>query len=130
MGTRLENKNGKNLYEFWGDRLSETLTSELGTHKDKVVINCASNEYFKSIDNEALGVSVFTPEFKEIKNGKTRMISFCEKGERYDGEIHVENRIDLVNKLILIYCKFDQSLSVRENQCSLVFAIDQAYYFY
>ena len=53
MGTRLENKNGKIFMSSWGDSLSETISSELDTHKDKVVINCASNEYFKSIDNEA-----------------------------------------------------------------------------
>ena len=115
MGTRLENKNGKNLYEFWGDSLSETISSELDTHKDKVVINCASNEYFKSIDNEALGVSVITPEFKEIKNGKTRMISFFAKKARgMMARFIVENRIDFSEQILdfnMAGYKFDQSLS-------------------
>ena len=50
MGTKLENKNGRNLYEFWGDSLSKTISKELENHKNKIIINCASNEYFKSIE--------------------------------------------------------------------------------
>ena len=113
--SKYQNENGKNLYEFWGDSLSETICRELDKHKDKVVINCASNEYFKSIDNKALGVSVITPEFKEIKNGKTRMISFFAKKARgMMARFIVENRIDFSEQILdfnMAGYKFDQSLS-------------------
>jgi len=51
MGTKLENEVGKNLYEFWGSKLSKSLSKELNGHKTKTIINCASVEYFNSIDN-------------------------------------------------------------------------------
>ena len=101
MGTRLENKNGKNLYEFWGDSLSEIISRELDTHKDKALINCASNEYFKSISNEFLEASVITPEFKEIKNGTIKMISFYAKKARgMMARYIIENRIDDVEDIL------------------------------
>ena len=118
MGTKLENKNGKNLYEFWGDSISEIISRELDTHDNKIVINCASNEYFKSIDNKSLGASVITPEFKEIKNGKTRMISFFAKKARgMMARFIVENRISSSEKILdfnMSGYKFDQSLSSME----------------
>ena len=67
MGTRLQNNRGKNLYDFWGNSIALNISKELNDHKQKVIINCASNEYFKSISNESLEASVITPEFKEIK---------------------------------------------------------------
>ena len=118
MGTKLENGNGKNLYEFWGDRLSEIISHDLNTHKDKVIINCASNEYFKSINNKALSAKVITPEFKEIKNGKTRMISFFAKQARgMMARFIVENRIEFSEQILdfnMAGYKFDQSLSNQE----------------
>ena len=82
MGTQLKNKLGKNLYEFWSEKLSSSLSNELKDHKEKTIINCASVEYFKSIDNEGLNASVVTPVFKDIKNGKPRIISFFAKKAR------------------------------------------------
>ena len=118
MGTKLENENGKNLYDFWGDRLSRIISSDLDSHNEKVVINCASNEYFKSIDNETLGANVITPEFKEIKNGKTRIISFFAKKARgMMARFIVENRIDSSEQILnfnMAGYKFDQSLSSQE----------------
>ena len=52
MGTRLQNNRGKNLYDFWGNSIAINISKELNDHKQKVIINCASNEYFKSISNE------------------------------------------------------------------------------
>ena len=82
MGTQLKNKLGKNLYEFWSEKLSSSLSSELKDHKEKIIINCASVEYFKSIDNEGLNASVITPIFKDIKNGTPKIISFFAKKAR------------------------------------------------
>ena len=82
MGTKLENRSGNNLYDYWGDTLAESINNELQEHKNNVVVNCASVEYFKSIDRPSLSAQVITPHFKEIKNGKTKMISFFAKKAR------------------------------------------------
>ena len=115
MGTRLDNKKGKNLYEFWGGRISETISQDLEDHKDKTVINCASNEYFKSINNSSLNANVVAPEFKEIKNGKTRMISFFAKKARgMMARFIVENRIEDAEQILdfnMAGYKYDPSLS-------------------
>nr|WP_295179440.1 peroxide stress protein YaaA [uncultured Christiangramia sp.] len=70
MGTKLATKSGKSLYDFWGHQLSKALMLELESHIDSKIINCASVEYFKALDNPELEASVITPVFKEIKNGK------------------------------------------------------------
>ena len=82
MGTKLENNSGENLYDFWGNTLTKYLQDELSTHSSKFIINCASVEYFKSIDNGSLKSQVVTPAFKEIKNGKPRIVSFFAKKAR------------------------------------------------
>ena len=101
MGTRLQNNRGKNLYDFWGNSIALNISKELNDHKQKVIINCASNEYFKSISNESLEASVITPEFKEIKNGTTKMISFYAKKARgMMARYIIENRIDNVEDIL------------------------------
>ena len=82
MGTKLKNKVGKDLYEYWGDTLSNSISEELRNHQHNVVINCASIEYFRSIDRPSLNAEVITPQFKEYKNGKLKMISFFAKQAR------------------------------------------------
>ena len=115
MGTRLDNKKGKNLYEFWGDSLSASISQELEDHTDMTVINCASNEYFKSIKNNSLNANIVTPEFKEIKNSKTRMISFFAKKARgMMARFIVENRIEDAEQILdfnMAGYKYDPSLS-------------------
>ena len=115
MGTKLDNEKGKNLYEFWGDRISSTISKELEDHKDRTIINCASIEYFKSINNSSLNANVLTPEFKEIKNDKIRMISFFAKKARgMMARFIIENRIDSTDQILkfdLAGYKYDPSLS-------------------
>ena len=82
MGTKLKNKVGKDLYEYWGDTLSNSISEELRNHQHNVVVNCASIEYFRSIDRPSLNAEVITPQFKEYKNGKLKMISFFAKRAR------------------------------------------------
>ena len=82
MGTKLKNKVGKDLYEYWGDTLSNSIREELKSHQHNVVVNCASIEYFRSIDRPSLSAEVITPQFKEYKNGKLKMISFFAKRAR------------------------------------------------
>ena len=82
MGTRFGNTRGKDLYEFWGDRITTELNKTLKSLKSDVVINLASNEYFKSIDKKALNASIIAPQFKDEKNGDYKIISFYAKKAR------------------------------------------------
>jgi uncharacterized protein len=80
MGTTLPIGKNKNLYEFWKKTITKTLNKEL--QKGELFINLASNEYFSAVDTKALKVPVITPEFKDYKDGKLKMISFFAKKAR------------------------------------------------
>lgn len=80
MGTDLKVGRKKNLYEFWGDSITETLNSEL--EDGELFLNLASNEYFKVIDPKKLKVPVISPVFKDFKNGELKFISFFAKKAR------------------------------------------------
>ena len=80
MGTSIAIGTKKNLYEFWKKTITDALNKELA--KDELFINLASNEYFSAVDTKALKVSVITPEFKDYKDGKLKMISFFAKKAR------------------------------------------------
>ncbi|RDH84871.1 MAG: peroxide stress protein YaaA [endosymbiont of Galathealinum brachiosum] len=82
MGTRLSNDRGKNLYEFWGDEVTEGLNSQLKKVKSKYLINLASNEYFKVVKPKVLEGEIITPAFKELKNGEYKMIGVYAKKAR------------------------------------------------
>ena len=82
MGTKFANKGGKNLYEFWGDTITNALNDELANDKKPVLINLASNEYFKAVQPKALNAEIITPAFKDFKNGQYKMISFYAKKAR------------------------------------------------
>lgn len=81
MGTRFENHRGKDLYAFWGSRITEEI-NRLLTNDDGVLVNLASNEYFKSIRKKELEGRLITPQFKDWKNGQYKMISFYAKKAR------------------------------------------------
>src|SRR5690606_24874844 len=74
MGTQMPVEGGKNLYEFWKKTITQALNDEL--KDDELFINLASKEYFDAVDTKALKVPVITPEFKDYKDGKLKMISF------------------------------------------------------
>ncbi len=82
MGTKLSVEKKKNLYEFWGDEITNRLNETLAHRNDDVLINLASNEYYKSIEQKKLNVRVFTPVFKDNKNGQYKVISFFAKKAR------------------------------------------------
>jgi len=82
MGTKLSNANGKNLYEFWGDTVSNHLNNLLKTEKNPVVVNLASQEYFKVVNRKALKARVIECVFEEHKNGAYKVISFAAKRAR------------------------------------------------
>jgi uncharacterized protein len=80
MGTKLPIGESKSLYEFWKPIITEALNKEL--EKGELFVNLASNEYFSAVDVKALKVPVITPEFKDYKNGKLKIISFFAKKAR------------------------------------------------
>jgi cytoplasmic iron level regulating protein YaaA (DUF328/UPF0246 family) len=82
MGTKLANENGKDLYAFWGERITRTINRDLNTQGDGILINLASNEYFKSIKPRLIEGRIITPQFKEKKNGDYRMIGVFAKRAR------------------------------------------------
>ena len=82
MGTQLKNIRGNNLYEFWGDAITEAINRDLKKQKTDILINLASNEYFKSVKPEKLNATVITPVFKDQKNGVYKIISFFAKKAR------------------------------------------------
>lgn len=81
MGTRLETDKGNNLYEFWGDKITEQLKKDIKSQGDKVLINLASNEYFKSVNKKELkkNFQIVDIEFKDFNNGKYKIVSFLPK---------------------------------------------------
>ena len=80
MGTSITIGKNKNLYEFWKKTITKSLNEEL--EKDELFLNLASNEYFSAVDVKKLKVTVITPEFKDYKDGKLKMISFFAKKAR------------------------------------------------
>ena len=82
MGTKLKNERGDNLYEFWGEAVTDAINARMADSDDKVLINLASNEYFKVIKKKALNAEIITPRFEDEKNGQYKVISFYAKKAR------------------------------------------------
>ena len=82
MGIRLENPQGANLYAFWGELLTEKLNALLAQQGDKVLINLASDEYFKAVKPARLDGEIIKPVFLDQKNGNYKVISFYAKKAR------------------------------------------------
>ena len=82
MGTSLANTRGKNLYHFWGDRITELLNKDLEKSHSSIVVNLASNEYFSSVNPSKLNGQLISPVFKDEKKGKYKIISFYAKRAR------------------------------------------------
>lgn len=82
MGTKLENPRGANLYQFWGDIITDKLNAALAAQGDDVLVNLASNEYFKAVKLKKIAGKIITPVFKDCKNGTYKVISFYAKKAR------------------------------------------------
>lgn len=82
MGLKFANQGGKNLYEFWGDSITKSLNRELKKSGSAVLLNLASNEYFKAVKPGLLDADVVTPAFKDRKGDKYKIISFYAKKAR------------------------------------------------
>lgn len=100
MGTRLANPGGKDLYGFWGSQIADYLNQRLKGNKQPVVINLASQEYFKAVDTRTLKATVVECVFQEFKGGQYKIISFNAKRARgmmvrFAIEQHAEKPDDL-----------------------------------
>ncbi len=82
MGVGFRNRGGKNLYEFWGDDINAAIGEAIADSGGKVLVNLASNEYFKSVRARQLDAEIITPVFKDLKDGKYKVISFFAKKAR------------------------------------------------
>ena len=79
MGTKLETSEGKNLYEFWGDKVQKNVLNELKVQRSDLLINLAAKEYFTVLGKLPEDINVVTPTFKDYKNGNYKIISFYAK---------------------------------------------------
>ena len=96
MGTKFANKHGKNLYEFWGNKITE----EINKREKDCVINLASNEYFKAVNKKVLNAEIINPVFKDEKNGTLKIISFYAKKARgMMTRFIIQNRIKNVEEI-------------------------------
>ncbi|RMO06481.1 hypothetical protein ALQ47_02033 [Pseudomonas cichorii] len=82
MGTKLANARGKDLYAFWGTRISEWLNQALADQGDDLLLNLASTEYFSAVKRSSLKARIIDTEFKDLKNGQYKIISFYAKKAR------------------------------------------------
>lgn len=82
MGLKFANRGGRNLYEFWGSELTSALNASLKKSGSPVLVNLASNEYFRAVKARELEAEVITPVFKDLKNDRYKVISFFAKKAR------------------------------------------------
>ena len=119
MGTKLDNERGSNLYQFWGDIITDKVNESLAAQGDDVLINLASNEYFKSVKVKQVNGTIITPAFKDWKNGQYKMISFFAKKARgLMARYIIQNQLTRVEQLkdfnVAGY-QFDESLTKGNN---------------
>lgn len=82
MGTKLKNTKGDNLYQFWGDTLTDLINQRIAENNDKVLVNLASNEYFKAVNPKKINADIITPRFEDGKGGSYKVVSFYAKKAR------------------------------------------------
>jgi cytoplasmic iron level regulating protein YaaA (DUF328/UPF0246 family) len=95
MKTRLKNSRGDNLYQFWGEEITNSLNKALKKQQQPVLVNLASNEYFKSVKPKLLQGELLNINFKETKNGKTRVVAiFAKRARGMMADYIIRNRIE------------------------------------
>ncbi len=120
MGTKLENENGNNLYKFWGDKITDVLNEDLDTND--IIVNLASDEYFKSINKDKIKSKIITPVFKEFKNGLYKVIAiYAKKARGLMSRFLIERKSTSIDDIKLFNINgysFDSNLS---NDSQLIF---------
>lgn len=117
MGTSLKNDRGTNLYQFWGDIIVNKINETL--NEDELLVNLASNEYFKAVNKKKLTAPLITPNFLDEKNGKFKVISFYAKKARgLMARYLIENRCETLDELKafdLAGYRYDPEQSTQDN---------------
>ncbi len=118
MGTKFRINNTKNLYEFWKTTITKHINSELET--GELLINLASNEYFKAVDKKNIKAETITPIFKDWKNDKLKVISFFAKKARGSmARYLIENTVEDLDTLKTIQIDgyvFSKEATIKENE--------------
>jgi len=101
MGTKLKTGKNNSLYEFWGDKIVDEVNEITSSYKEDILVNLASNEYFKSINRKKLNATVITPVFKDFNNGdyKTVMV-YAKKARGFMASYIIKNKIEKIENLI------------------------------
>ena len=115
MGTKLSVKNHKNLYEFWGHKITDKLQDVLNDQQENVLVNLASNEYYKSVKYKDLNTRIVTPIFKEAKGDSYKVIAiFAKKARGLMTRFIIKNRLETPEELKLFDAEgyyFNEALS-------------------
>ena len=100
MGSKLRNPEGGDLYDFWGEELADAIDNIVADHKEPVVINLASNEYFKATSPKTLKTRVITPVFKEVKDGEAKVLGlFAKRARGMMARYMISRRVENSEKL-------------------------------
>ncbi|MYD98052.1 MAG: peroxide stress protein YaaA [Gammaproteobacteria bacterium] len=100
MGTAFANARGTDLYAFWGDRITDALNDDLAGHRNKTLVNLASNEYWHAVNPDKLDARVLNTRFLDTKNGQVKFISFFAKKARGLMAAHIaRNRVETIKGL-------------------------------
>ncbi len=95
MKTKLDNPRGSNLYQFWDERITDSLNNDLEAQQEATLINLASNEYFKAVKPKKIAGRLLNIAFKETKAGKTRVIAiFAKRARGMMTDFILRNRIE------------------------------------
>jgi len=95
MGCRLANERGRNLYEYWGEGLSIAINDILAQHDNDILVNCASQEYFKAVKTDLIKGRIVTPVFKQVKEGHARALGmFAKRARGMMARYILTNKID------------------------------------
>lgn len=100
MGTRLQNEKGKDLYQFWGDQITELINEDVEKEGHQYILNLASNEYFKAVNKKKLTRPLIEVNFRELRNGAYKFISFnAKKARGVMARYVVENQVKDINEI-------------------------------
>ena len=126
MGTKIENPRGKSLYDFWGTKIADQLNGDMVGHKDRTIVNLASNEYFKAVAKKSIDSPVVSAKFLNVKDGQARALMYYAKyGRGLMARWIMDNRVERADDLKdfnLDGYRFDKSAS---SEVELVFTRPQ-----
>lgn len=119
MGTSLKVGKNKNLYEFWKSIIAKEINETLKAQGDDVIVNLASNEYFKAVDNKQLKANVIVPVFKDFKNGEYKTIMvYAKRARGMMASFIIKNQLNTTEELIAFdtdgYCYNEKASTTNE----------------